>query len=80
MLVYDPTRIGPVIKTLYGNENEIFKMTSHIIGSHDSEKLKINPIEQCTPRVPGYIDGDSFRQRDVVRKSLKKDVEPSPSP
>jgi hypothetical protein len=65
---------------LYGNETEILNMTSHIIGSHDSEKLKINPIEKCTPRVPGFIDGDSFQRRKEAKKRLNKDVEFSPSP
>lgn len=66
---------------VYGNEEELMKMAAFLMGETEGFSCKIGDIQPSAPRVPGFIDGDSYRKREVIRDEMKtkKDSAPAPS-
>jgi len=68
-----PASEYPARIEFYGSEEELTKMVSFVASEDTPFRKEIGVIEKSDVRVPGYIDGQSFRSKEVIRNAMNQE-------
>lgn len=60
---------------VYGSKKELLEVMSFIMEQDIECEIVPGPIQTSDPKVPGYIDGESYRKREVIRQEMSRDDE-----